>query len=207
MFTLYHAPQTRSVTIVSLLNLMGKLDDVEIKTVHIQRSDGKGLGTDPANPHPEGKVPVLDTGTTLLRERGAITLWLTDHYDHDLGRGPTHPKRAEYLKWLFYYQGVIEAVVAMSYMEMGEDPRVKAWVRGMEEMQTQIASALADHDFLVDDALSAADLLVASPFLWIPGLAGDNAVINAWLARVAEASDPAFDAEFDAISMEKLGLA
>lgn len=61
MLTLYHAPDSRSDTIVTLVRLMGIGDKVDIVEVTIPRQDGSG-GRDPKNPHPEGKVPYLVDG-------------------------------------------------------------------------------------------------------------------------------------------------
>src|SRR5690606_16013498 len=79
MLTLYHSPQTRSSTIVLLLEELGITDRVTVRQVTIPRSDGSG-GRDPANPHPEGKVPLLMDGDVAIRERGAIILYLTDMF-------------------------------------------------------------------------------------------------------------------------------
>lgn len=203
MLTLYYAPNSRATTLISLLHTMGKLDDVTVKTVEVKRFDGSG-NVDPANPHPEGKVPVLDTGSYEVRERGAIILWLTDHFDHALGRGVDHPSRAAYLTWLFYYQGVMETVIGMKALGLLDTPGVHGWVRGVDEVVAELEDALADKPFLVDGEMSAADLLVSSAFYVFPDLAGDSKAIAAWLARVGEAVDMDFLMEFEAIAMAKL---
>ena len=58
MLTLIHSPQSRSTTILSLIEEMGIQDRIETREVTIPRMDGSGR-RDPANPHPEGKVPAL----------------------------------------------------------------------------------------------------------------------------------------------------
>lgn len=54
MPTLYYSPKSRSDTVVALVRLLGA--DVSLREVSIVRQDGSGM-RDPANPHPEGKVP------------------------------------------------------------------------------------------------------------------------------------------------------
>jgi glutathione S-transferase len=56
MLTLFHAPFSRSSRLVWLLEELGA--DHEIHYCDIARMDGSG-GRDPANPHPDGKVPAL----------------------------------------------------------------------------------------------------------------------------------------------------
>ena len=79
MLTLYHSPQSRSTRVVQLIHEMGKQDQVAIRTVGIARNDGSGA-PDPANPHPEGKVPLLVHDGAQVRESNAVMLYLTDHF-------------------------------------------------------------------------------------------------------------------------------
>jgi len=69
MPTLYHAPQSRSTSILVLIEEMGIADRIDIREVTVARQDGNG-GRDPRNPHPEGKVPYLTDGKDHVRERG-----------------------------------------------------------------------------------------------------------------------------------------
>ena len=50
MLTLFHAPQSRSSTIVTLIDEMGIQDRVQTRLIDIKRFDGTGQ-RDPANPH------------------------------------------------------------------------------------------------------------------------------------------------------------
>ena len=76
MLTLFHAPNSRSSAIAALIDEMGIADRIETRIVTIPRVDGTG-GRDPANPHPEGKVPVLVHDGRVITERGAIILHLS----------------------------------------------------------------------------------------------------------------------------------
>lgn len=205
MITLYHSPQTRSSTVLSLLHSMDLLGAVTVKTVTTKRSDGSGAA-DPANPHPEGKVPLLDTGDALIRERGAIILWLTDHFDHELGRGVDHPSRAAYLSWLFYYGYVMEPTLVMRLFEMGDHPGVQSWIRGWPEVLEALDKALQGNDYLLDDEISAADVLMASPFMWLPGLDHGTQAVKDWIERVRGFEDQEFLAKTEAKQMADLGL-
>ena len=58
MLTLIHAPNTRSTRILVLIDEMRLWDQIEIREVAVINNDGTGQ-RDPANPHPDGKVPAL----------------------------------------------------------------------------------------------------------------------------------------------------
>ena len=78
MLTLYHAPQSRSSRIIWLLEEIGA--PYEIRPVTIFRPmTGEGVG-DPANPHPDKRVPALVDGDQLVAESVAIVLHLAEAY-------------------------------------------------------------------------------------------------------------------------------
>ncbi len=167
MLTLFHAPQSRSSRIVTLIDEMGITDKVGIQIVTIARRDGSG-GRDPANPHPEGKAPALLHDGTLITESPAVIQYLTGLFP-DTGLAPNSgdPKYGEYLTWLHWYGSVMEPV--MIFAAGGIDhPSLHVTYRGLPEVTARIERALAKGPWLLGDRFSAADLLVHSP---MPGSA------------------------------------
>ena len=184
MLTLYYAPQSRATRINVLLHAMGMRDKVRLCTVDILRVDGGGR-TDPRNPHPEAKVPALDTGHGVMTESNAIMLFLTDHFDSPLGRGIGHPDRGAYLTWLGWAAGVVEPWYVANAGGHGNEPLVRATWRGEAEIADRIETALARGPWLLGERYSAADILVASVWLWAPDWAPDRPALRDWLARCA----------------------
>ena len=88
MLTLFHSPQSRSGAILCLLEEMGIRDRIDVRVVSIPRVDGSG-GRDPANPHPEGKVPALVHDRRVITERGAD--FFEECFDHILGFALVQP--------------------------------------------------------------------------------------------------------------------
>lgn len=163
MLTLYHSPNSRSSTVVQLLREMGAADRVALRNVTIRRMDGSGA-QDPDNPHPEGKVPYLVDGDHAVRERGAIILYLTDAFaDSVMGRPVGHAQRGEYLSWLFYYQGIVEPVVSIQFAGV-DHPFFRDNFRDYPTMLTRLDEAVTNRPWLLGDAPSAVDLLIAGPF-------------------------------------------
>jgi glutathione S-transferase len=180
MPTLFHAPMSRSSGIVTLIDELGA--DVDIRQVSVARADGSGA-PDPANPHPEGKVPFLVDGAETVRERGAITLYLTDKYP-EAGLGPIEgsPGRGEYLSWLFYYQGVMEPLFILQAAGVSH-PVITGSLRDMDTMLARLTAALRKGPWLLGEQYSAADMLCSSPFQWFTGLLGDHPEIRDWVER------------------------
>lgn len=186
MIRLYHCPNTRSSRILWLLEEMGVREKVEVVRVSVQRSDGSG-SADPRNPHPEGKVPLLEHDGVLLRESSAIMLYLTDLFpEGGLGVQVGDPQRGAYLNWLHYYSGVMEPVLTVQFSSMTPDALFTSTFRGPEEMAATLTSQLAKTPYLLGDSFSAADVLIVAPFMWFPAMAPESQPVREWIARCAE---------------------
>ncbi|WP_374635149.1 glutathione S-transferase family protein [Paracoccus sp. (in: a-proteobacteria)] len=182
MLTFYHAPNSRSTSVLQLLHELGVTDQVETRIVTIPRQDGSG-GRDPQNPHPEGKVPYLTDGTDHVRERGAIVLYLTDRFAQaGLGRPVGDPQRGQYLSWLFWYQGVFEPVAILSWTGLSH-PAIHASLRDYQTAIQRLDEVLSRQPYLLGDAFSAADLLCAGPFAWFGDKMPATPAIRDWVAR------------------------
>jgi glutathione S-transferase len=183
MLTLYHAPMSRSTRITALVDELGAEAEVAIRTVTIPRVDGSG-GRDLANPHPEGKVPLLVHEGAVIWESPAIILYLTDLFPAaGLGPLPGDPLRGPYLSWLAYYGDVVEPVMILEKVVKIEHPVLTTTFRGMAEVIDRLTRALERGPYLLGDRYTAADLLLHSPFAWFRDATPDVPVIRDWVAR------------------------
>jgi glutathione S-transferase len=196
MLTLFHSPQSRSTRIIRLLDEMGARTRVNIHPVTIPRRDGSGA-RDTANPHPEGKVPVLVDGDEVISESNAIMLYLTD----SLGDGRIGPRHGEagrgtYLAWLAWYGNVVEPVMVAAAAGI-DHPFITSSFRGQPEIAARLSGALAGRPFLMGDHPTAADILLVSPYLFFPDFTPDVPVIRDWARRCAALPSTASAAAFD----------
>ncbi|AUX24916.1 glutathione S-transferase [Sorangium cellulosum] len=183
MLTLFHAPQSRSSRIVWLLEELGAKYDIVYTS--IPRMDGSGAA-DPANPHPDRKVPALQHDGALVTESIAIMLYLTDLYP-EAGLAPRvgDPRRGAYLTWLAWYAGVVEPVVTLEFAKVTDNPALVHTFRGLAEVHARVASALAESDYILGGEFTAADILFTSLGQWFrPGLP-EGQRIDDYLARCA----------------------
>ncbi len=178
MLTLYHSPQSRSTRMLWLLEEIG--EPYTIKYVTIPRADGTG-GRDPQNAHPEGKVPALDHDGKLVKETGAICLYLTDAFPK-AGIGPKvgDPDRADYLYWLFNYAAELEPSLIARMTGAGDNPM---WKRTYEASMARLTQALKAGDYLLGSKFSAADLLVSSAVQWMRQQFPEDAVFDRYAER------------------------
>ncbi|MBC2834947.1 glutathione S-transferase family protein [Paragemmobacter straminiformis] len=183
MLTLFHAPQSRSTRILTLIEEMGAADKITLRPVDIIRADGTGA-RDHANPHPDAKVPALDHDGTLVTESGAVMLYLTDLFPSPLAPVQGDAKRGAFLTWLFWYGSVMEPVMILSGAGL-DHPWLAKTYRGMPEITARLQSALSRGPWLLGDTFTAADILIQSPFHWFKDAIPDDPLIRDWLARGA----------------------
>ena len=175
MITLYHAPRSRSSRFIWLLEELETPYDVVAVT--IRRRDGSG-GPDPKNPHPDKKAPALVHDQRLVTESAAIALYLTDLFpERPLGAPLGDPRRGAYLTWLAFYAGVMEPAIAARFAGQAS-PEIEA-------MDRRIVSALEAAPYLLGDAFSAADLMLASVVQFSRAALPEASLIDEHFARAS----------------------
>ncbi len=166
MITLYHAPRSRSSRFIFLLEELGA--PYQLKTVSIRRGDGSGAA-DAENPHPHGKVPVIDDDGVVVFESAAIAAYLTDRFPQ-AGIGPVvgDPLRGPYLSWLAYYAGVMEPAWVSKFMNLKPPRGTAGWV-DTDEVLEFVDRTLSRGPYLLGERFSAADILVGTTFALFMG--------------------------------------
>jgi glutathione S-transferase len=185
MITLYHAPMSRSASIVWLLE---ELDvQYETKIVDFRRADGTG-SRDPANPHPHGKVPALKDGEETIFEGSAIALFLTDKYPaKKMGPRVGEPKRGEYLSWLAYRPGVMEPALIARRFDIKHVYGAMGWAPA-DEVEEVLNKHLESRKYFLGDAFSAVDILLGGGlhFMLMAKLVKETPTLKAYAARVTD---------------------
>ncbi len=160
MITLFHHPKTRSTRFLFLLEELEAPYQIQIVTTRTR----DGGAPDPANPHPNGKVPSISDDGMVVFESPAIALYLTDKFP-ETGLGPQvgESDRGAYLSWLCYYTGVLEPAFMSKFMKM-EVPRVSAGWVPVEEAMAAISKALTPGPYILGERFSALDVLYGTTF-------------------------------------------
>jgi glutathione S-transferase len=189
MITLYHSPQTRSGSILWLL------EELEVpyqtKIVDFRRADGTGT-RDPSNPHPHGKVPALVDGDDTIFEGSAIALFLTDKYrKKNLGPAVGDPKRGEYLSWLAYRPGVMEPALISRRFDIKHVYGAMGWAPA-DEVEEVLNKHLATRKYFLGDDFTSLDIMLGGGihFMLMAKLLKDTEVLRAYSQRVIDR--PAF---------------
>ncbi len=196
MLTLYHAPYSRSSRVVELIHALGAQDKVQVRLTEVPRQDGSG-GRDPKNPHPDGKVPLLEHDGSIIRESDAIMIHLTNLFP-EAGMAPEHatPEHGAFLAWMAWYGNVMEPVIVAKLAELSH-PFLQTTYRDWDTVIATLERALSEADWLVGNKYSAADIMICSTFNWLPDLVPDVPVIRNWVARCQAQAAHQAAMEFD----------
>lgn len=195
MIKLYHAPLSRSVRVLWLLEELGL--PYELVAAPLEPPAPKPF----AQKTPTGKVPTIEDGDTTMFESGAIVEYLLEKYGEQRLAPPIgSPLRGAFLQWVHFAD-------ATAFTGLGNI----SWHTRFKEDAESVADALADYrrwaeaaldslerelegrDFLLGAEFSAADIMVGYTVLVAKalGLIGEeHAAVDAYLARLTER--PAF---------------
>ena len=180
MITLYHAPQSRSSRMIWLLEELRQ--PYTIHPVSIFRPmTGEGA-PDPANPHPDKRVPAIDHDGTLVAESVAIVLYLSDTFPQaQLGPVVGDVGRGAYLTWLAWYSAELEpALFAGLAGELDSFPQKQ---RGYKVAMQRLETALARGPFVMGESFSGADFLISSALAFGRRVFPDDPALDAYVDR------------------------
>ncbi len=182
--TLFHAPQTRSS---GVLTLMEELDIPY--TLHVlDRSKDEHRSPAYLAINPLGKVPALQDGSAIVTEQVAIFLHLADLFPQaGLAPAVQDQLRGLYLRWMVFYAAAFEPAVVDK--ARGHEPGMRAMspYGSYQEVIDTVVAGLQPGPFLLGSTFSAADLLWGGALAWTTHfkLVPDHPVIRDYVARMA----------------------
>ncbi len=199
--TLFHAPNTRSLAAMMLLEELGAPYDLHILNMKA------GEQREPAYlaVNPMGKVPAVTHGETLITEQVAIYIYLADLFPQ-AGLAPAlgDPQRGSYLRWLVFYGSCFEPAVVDRAMQREPGRPSTVPYGDFDTMFATLVGQLEQGPYFLGQRFSAADLLWGAALNWMTGwkLVPDLPVVNAYVerftARPSFARVKAKDAEIEA---------
>ncbi|MEM7016086.1 MAG: glutathione S-transferase family protein [Pseudomonadota bacterium] len=162
MIKLYHAPRTRSMRIIWLLEELGipyALETVEF----IPPAQGFF-----AQQTPFGKIPVIEDGDTVMFESGAIIEYILERYGDDRLSPPIgSPLRGQFLQWMHFTEGTAATPISTFIWHMLYKQDADKFPEVLEEARNRahvgfklVEESLKGKDYLLGDEFSAADIML-----------------------------------------------
>ncbi|MBR2537572.1 MAG: glutathione S-transferase family protein [Hyphomicrobium sp.] len=163
--THYHAPRTRSLSILWLFEELGQPPHDRVD-LNLAKGDHKTKWYMAINPM--GKVPALLHGGTVITEAAAIALYLADLYpDAGVAPQPGDTARGTYLRWIVFNQAAVEpAVTDLALKREPGSPAMMSYGT-YDATIDALSGALLDGPYILGDKFSAADVIVGSGVRWM----------------------------------------
>jgi glutathione S-transferase len=199
---LHHVPGSRSCRVIWLLEELGGVD-YAVETYRLGDSRLRAPAYRSINP--AGKVPTLEDEGVAFFESGAIVQYLLER--HGRGRlepAPGSPARGPFLQWMHWSEASLlpplGQINAHKFV-LREADRIPQALdlarRQLAKVLAQLADALVDRDYLVEDRFTAADLM-AGYGVALARLVGElpegEGALHAWFHRLA--ARPAYERAF-----------
>ena len=137
--------------------------------------------------NPMAKVPAIRHGEAVVTEAAAICAYLAEAFpDAGLAPQPGTPARAEFLRWLFFAAGPVEAATTNAALQVSvpEERLGMVGYGSLERVTATLTDWLEDRRWFAGDAFSAADVYAGSQVAW--GLQFKTLPANAVLTAYAE---------------------
>jgi glutathione S-transferase len=159
---LYYAPKSRAFRALWFLEEL----DRPYRLEHLSFEKGDHKRPEFLKLNPMGKLPtVVDQGVAIA-ESGAILAHLSDRYAPGrLAPLPGDPRRADYLRWLFFAAGVMEPAFGEKFFKWEVPSRQAAW-GSFADMERTAMEGVANGAWLLGEQFTAADVFVGSNLHW-----------------------------------------
>jgi glutathione S-transferase len=188
MIRLYHAPRTRSIRVLWLLEELGL--PFELVTIEYRPPV-----TPFAQQTPSGKFPTLVDDETVMFESGAIVEYLLERYGQGrLGPRAGEPGRGVFLQWLHFAEATLLPPLieilrhTLLKPEAERIPAVVADAKVRAAVTLDVLErALHDREYLLGADFSAADIMMGYGVQWAVtmGLLGNSPNLLAYHDRLS----------------------
>ncbi len=181
--TVFHAPQSRSSAVVTLLEELGA--PYELNVINMKAGEQREPAYLAINPL--GKVPAIHHRGALITEQVAIFIYLADLFPQAaLAPALDDPRRGPYLRWLVYYAACLEPGLVDRAMKREPAPLAMSPYGDFDAVISTLENQLRPGPYLFGDRLSAADILWGNALKWTIafGLIPDTDVFRAYVERI-----------------------
>lgn len=188
--TLYFAPGTRATRIAFLLEEL----DVPWQKVTLDLSQREHKAVDYLALNPNGVVPTLKDGETVVFESIAIAMYLADRFaEKGLAPPPDSPLRGRYLSWMVWSMTTLEPPIGDVYIERmkpAEQQSAAAIDAALARFRSsaQVLEGQLAGPYLLGDTLSAADVMVGCvlSFAGMLGMLEGHDRLRDYVGRITE---------------------
>jgi glutathione S-transferase len=162
-FTFFHAPNSRSTGVLTLLEELGC--DYDLHVLNLRTGEQRRAEYLAVNPM--GKVPAIRHGDAVVTEQPAVYLYLADLFP-EAGLAPAigDPLRGPYLRWLVFYGSSFEPAVIDKSQQRDPAPMASSPYGDYDTMLATLSGQLGRGPYLLGERFTAADVLWGVALAW-----------------------------------------
>jgi glutathione S-transferase len=162
MLKFYFAPFSRASGVHWLLEEIGKPYELE----HVDIRAKGGVPESYRAVQPNKKVPAIEHDGTIVTERAAICLYLTEQFpEAELAPATSAPERPVFLTWLVYCDAVLDPAIATRALGLKYEGSAVSF-GSFDDMLANVERAVSSRPFIAGDEFTAADTQMASTLYW-----------------------------------------
>ena len=181
--TLFHAPQSRSVGALILLEELAA--DYELRVIDLKKNEQRQPAYLAVNPM--GKVPALVHGGAVVTEQGAVYAYAADLYS-DAGIAPAigDPLRGPYLRWMFFYGSSFEPALIDRSLKREPAQTSTSPYGDFDTTIRTLLQQLGEGPYLLGERFTAADILWGTALRWMTmfKLVAETPAVKGYVERV-----------------------
>lgn len=164
--TFFHAPQTRSSGIATLIEELGA--PVTRRVINMKAGENRQAPYLAINPM--GKVPAIKVGDAVVTEQAAIAIYLADLFPQaGLAPALTDPLRGPYLRWFAFYGSCFEpAVVDRALQREAGTPSMSPY-GDYDTVINTVCAQLRTGPYMLGERMTALDILWGGALKWTVG--------------------------------------
>jgi glutathione S-transferase len=162
MLKFYFAPFSRASGVHWLLEEIGQ----PYKAEHVDIRAKGGVPENYRSIQPNKKVPAIDYNGTIVTERAAICLYLTEQFpEAKLAPATSDPTRPAFLTWLVYCDSVLDPALATRALDLKYEGSAVSFGT-FDDMVANVERALSARPFIAGEEFTAADTQMGSSLYW-----------------------------------------
>ena len=182
--TLYHAPNTRSSSVLWLLEELGAPYQLHV----LETKKGENHAPAYLAINPLGKVPALKHHGGVVTESVACFLYLADEFA-SAGLAPKigDPLRGPYLRWMTMYGAAYEPAVIDRALKRDVGQRAMSAYGDFDALFKTITEQVGKGPYILGSTFTAADVLWGAGLGWTTmfKLVPENPAVAGYLGRVS----------------------
>ena len=197
---LYYTPHTRAARVRWVLEELER--PYALRPVDLFRGE-----RNPA--HPLGSVPAMKVDGQFMFESGAICMWLADQFP-ERQLAPAAVRRRDYEQWMFFGPATLEPPAFELLLHtriLPKQQRVPEILdfaeQGYRRVLDMLEAHLHQHEYLLGETFSCADILVGHTLTWLPKMIESSPPLLAYTERLT--TRPAYVRAMQPVETKRTG--